>query len=72
MYEKFELTLPFVRINIKTFEACVQRANAACGSESFVTIAALSDQLATPAWDQLKQGDSKLSKVLLSKAFKNE
>ena len=69
-YEKFELSLPFYRTNIKTYEANIEKAHEACGGQDFVTIDALCKVFTTPAWAQLTQNDSKLCKVLLSNAFK--
>ena len=69
-YEKFELSLPFYRTNIKVFEANIEKEHEACGSHDFVTIDALCKVFTTPAWAQLTQNDSKLCKVLLSNAFK--
>lgn len=70
-YEKFELSLPFCRTNIKVFESNVNAAHDACGNQDFVTIDALCKVFTSPAWAQLTQDDSKLVKVLLSDAFKN-
>jgi hypothetical protein len=71
-YEKFELSLPFCRTAIKAFAANIEIAEKECGGEGFVTIEALTKVFTSPAWAQLTQNDSKLCKVLLSQAFKDE
>ena len=53
-YEKFELSLPFYRTNIKAFEANVEKARLTCGEDvDFVTIDALCKVFTSPAWAQL-------------------
>ena len=59
-------------MKIKDFEANVNAAHEACGEAGFVTIDALCKVFTSPAWAQLTQDDSKLVKVLLSDAFKDE
>lgn len=71
-YEKFELGLPFCKINAIDFFKAVEVAHRTCGKENFVTLEALTQVLNTAAWEQLKQEDSRLAKVLLHPAFKNE
>ena len=70
-FEKFELSLPFCRMNVKTFAANLELVHKACGEQEYVTINELSKVFNTPAWSQLLQDDSKLTRVLLSDAFKN-
>ena len=50
VYEKFELSLPFCRTLVKTFETNVQLAEQNCGSEGYVTIYALNKVFTSPAW----------------------
>lgn len=71
-YEKFEFSLPFYRTPIKTYEQNIEKANQACGGQGFVTIDALNRVFTSSAWAQLTQDESKLCKVLLSDAFKDE
>lgn len=71
-YEKFEIGLPFCKIGAIDFFRAIEVAHQECGRENFVTIEALAHVLNTPAWEQLKQKDSRLCKVLLHSAFKNE
>jgi hypothetical protein len=72
VYEKFEFSLPFCRTPAIDFFKAVHVAHVECGNENFVTIEALAKVFNTPAWASLGQSDSKLCKVLLSSAFKNE
>lgn len=71
-YQKFEISLPFGQISADAFFTAVEIAHTNCNKEGFVTIDALAEVLNTPAWAQLKQSDSKLVKVLLHPAFKNQ
>ena len=70
-YEKFELSLPFCRTQIKTFAANIAIAEAACEGEGYVTLDQLTKVFTSPAWAQLTQNDSKLCKVLLHDALKD-
>lgn len=72
IYEKFEFGLPFCRTAAIDFFKAVHVAHVDCGTEKFVTIEALAKVLNTPAWASLNQSDSKLCKMLLSSAFKDE
>ena len=71
-YEKFEYSLPFSRTLIKQFEQNVRSADIDCGSNGYVTIAALRKFCVTQAWEQLDAADSKLVKCLTSEAFKDQ
>lgn len=70
--ETFELGLPFSRSLIKTFVDHVRKAEAAAGGNGFVTLATLRAEFTSPAWHELNDENSILSKILLSSAFKNE
>ena len=41
VYEKFEISLPFSRTNVKTFADTVAIVEKECGGEGFVTLEAL-------------------------------
>jgi hypothetical protein len=69
--EKIELGLPFCRSLIKTFVDHVRDAEKAAGGQGFVTVATLSEQFTSPAWNALLEQDSKLVRVLQSDAFKD-
>ena len=71
IYEKFEISLPFSRTNVKTFADTIELAHKECGGEGFVTLEALRKFFTTQAWIQLSDESSKLCKVLLSDALKN-
>ena len=49
----------------------MRKAEKAAGGQGFVTIDTLKDQLNSPAWESLKDLNSVLCRVLLSKAFKD-
>lgn len=70
--EAFELGLPFSRSLIKTFVDHVRKAEKAAGGNGFVTLDTLRQEFTSPAWNELKDENSILSKILLSSAFKNE
>ena len=65
-------TLPFGRININHFMIKVGAAEEAAGDEGFVTLETLRYELHTPAWEDLQDESSVLSKFLLSPAFHKE
>ena len=71
VYQRFELSLPFSRILIKSFLEKVDEAEKQCG-EGYVTIEALKAELSSPAWLPLSEPDSSLYKFLTSGVFKNE
>ena len=50
----------------------LESADKKCGEKGFVTIEALSDELTTPAWEDLRNEESQLYKFLCSAMFKNE
>lgn len=73
VYQRFELSLPFARILIKSFLEKVNEAEKQCGEDGgFVTIEALKAELSSPAWASLSEPDSNLYKFLTSGVFKNE
>ena len=67
-FEKFELGLPFGRTYVDTFVKRVRVASEKSGSKNgeTVTIEALRETFLTPAWSELKQDDSRITKLLLS------
>ena len=71
-YEEFVRELPFCRTYIERFKKQVLEAHVACGSKNYVTLDELAKVLTTPAWEGLKDPRSKISRVLLSKAFCRE
>jgi len=73
-FQQFELGLPFVRINFSFFVEAVKSAaiNAkeqGIGDGTTLTIEALSEKLTTPAWEGLKDPESKIYKVISSSVF---
>ena len=71
-YRLFELSLPFSRIQINHFMVKVKIAETQAGGEGFVTLQTLRGELDTPAWKDLENENSTLSKFLLSSAFKED
>ena len=77
-YQKFELSLPFARTDINAF---VKRIRGAAqltkkikprGNGKIVTIEALREALCTPAWEDLKKENSRITKLIKSSVFENE
>ena len=66
------LSLPFCRTPIKIFETNVAVVEQACGHKGYLTLSELAKVFNSPAWAALTSNDSKLVKVLTSKAFKDE
>jgi hypothetical protein len=50
----------------------VRKAEKAAGGNGFVTLETLRQYFTSPAWHELNDENSILSKILLSSAFKNE
>ena len=72
-YRRFELSLPFARIKINHFMVLLNLAKAECGEdEDAVTLAVLRTHFKTPAWKELEDESSTLSRFLLSAAFKKD
>lgn len=71
-YRKFELTLPFKRIQVNNFFVKVKIAEQAAGGQGFVTLESLREELKSRAWKDLDDEQSTLSKFLLSPAFKKK
>ena len=71
-YRLFELSLPFCRIQVNHFIVKVKIAEQQAGSEGYVTLETLRAELCTPAWKDLDNENSTLSRFLLSPAFKRE
>ena len=71
-YRLFELSLPFCRIQVNHFIVKVKIAEQQAGSEGYVTLETLRAELCTPAWKDLDDENSTLSRFLLSSAFKRE
>ena len=69
--ETFELNLPFSRSLIKSYVDHVKKADSAAGGNGFVTLDTLAAEFTSPAWNDLKNENSILAKILLSSAFKN-
>ena len=72
VYQLFELQLPFVRTPVIRFMEILEAADKKCGEKGFVTIQSLSEELTTPAWEDLKNEESQLYKFLCSPIFKNQ
>jgi len=70
-YQRFELNLPFARVECVDFWGVIVRAHAACGSDGWVTVKALREQLNNEHWAALDNPDSTLVKILQSQAFKD-
>mmetsp|Transcript_26547 Transcript_26547/g.35509 ORF Transcript_26547/g.35509 Transcript_26547/m.35509 type:complete len:257 (+) Transcript_26547:27-797(+) len=68
---KFEASLPFNRTLLPMMMHRITEAENECGGKGFVTLAALRNQLNTPAWCELADPVSILSQTLLSQAFKS-
>ena len=51
--KQFELSLPFSKTYIKLFVSNLDKITEICGNEGFVTLEALADHIATPAWEPL-------------------
>ena len=68
---KFEASLPFNRTLVAVLLKKTDDAEQECGEKGFVTLEVLSKHLDTPAWRDLGDPSSNLTKVLLSSAFKN-
>lgn len=76
VYQKFELSFPFSRTYADTF---AKRVRAAVeidrlgkkGDGTTVTIEALRIIFTTPAWEELKMDDSRVTKLIKSPVFKN-
>jgi hypothetical protein len=49
----------------------VKKADSAAGGNGFVTLDTLAAEFTSPAWNDLKNENSILAKILLSSAFKN-
>ena len=65
--------MPFARIKINQFMILLNMAKADCGdAEDAVTLAALRAHFKTPAWKDLGDESSALSRFLLSAVFKAE
>ena len=71
-YRLFELSLPFNRIQVNHFIVKVKIAEQQAGAEGYVTLETLRAELATPAWKDLEDENSTLSRFLLSPAFKKD
>lgn len=71
IYERFEAMLPFNRIGLPEMMQKIEEAEQACGGSGFVTLEQLRKVLPTPAWADLLDTESVLSKVLLSPQFKD-
>jgi len=71
-FEEFVRELPFCRTYIERFKKLALEAHVACGSQNYVTVEELAKVLTTPAWEGLKDPESKICKVLLSPAFCKE
>ena len=72
-YSRFELSLPFARIKINQFMVLLNLAKADCGdADDFVTLTSLRTHFKTPAWKDLEDESSALSRFLLSAAFKRD
>jgi len=70
-YQRYELNLPFARVECVDFWGVIVRAHAECGSDGFVTVKALRKQLDNEFWVDLDDPNSSLVKILQSKAFKD-
>ena len=70
-FEKFEMSLPFNRTLLATMQAKIQIAHEDCGSQGWVTLAALKAVLPTKAWAPLADPESNLSKTLDSDEFRD-
>ena len=68
-FQKFELSLPFARTSIDTFAKNVREA--ADGSVT-VTLEALRRVFKTPAWSELQQDESRITKLITSSVFQNK
>jgi len=68
----FELSLPFTRIQVNQFIVKVKIACQQSGDEGYVTLQTLRAELKTPAWKDLDNEESTLSRFLLSSAFRCE
>ena len=71
-YRLFELKLPFQRIQVNHFIVKVKIAEQSSGAEGYVTLKTLRQELQTPAWKDLEDENSELSRFLLSPAFKKK
>ena len=82
LYERFEQSLPFNRINVGTMFDKIDEAEKAAlenaggvlpdGVDPYVTLMSLRQALPTAAWRDLMDPVSALSKTLLSQQFKGE
>ena len=64
------MSTPFARTNVNQFLVLLKMANTDSGEGGFVTLTTLRAHLKTPAWEDLEDEGSTLSKFLLSPAFK--
>jgi hypothetical protein len=71
-YTQFALSLPFARIQVNHFIVKAKIAEQQAGAEGYVTLETLRGELTTPAWADLGDENSTLSKFLLSAAFKKD
>ena len=65
--QTFEDSLPFNRIHVDTVMRLIGKAEA----DGVVSLNSLREHFNTPAWYELKDSSSRLSKILLSSAFKD-
>ena len=70
-FEKFEMSLPFNRTLLATMQVKIQSAHEDCGSQGWVTLAALKAVLPTKAWAPLADPESNLAKTLNSDEFRD-
>ena len=70
-FEKFELGLPFGRTYVETFVKRVRIAaeKSSMGDGKTVTIEALRETFLTPAWADIKQDDSRITRLIKSRVF---
>lgn len=76
VYQKFELSFPFSRTYAETYAKRVQAAAAKDkrenkGDGSTVTLEALRAVFTSEAWAELKQDDSRITKLIKSPVFRN-
>ena len=73
-FEKFELGFPFGRTYVDTFEKRVriaaERTSQSDGSS--VTIETLRETFLTPAWSELREDDSRITRLITSKVFSHK
>ena len=77
-YQKFERSFPFARTYVDTFIKRVKGASYLTkrgdpsSDGSYVTLQSLRETFLTEAWDEIRNEDSRLCKLLNSTVFKHE